>query len=143
MGQWVMGQSLWPTDTLINFCDWNCFTCFIDWVPVSSRCKYRTYRSMFGLIFFSDRLNLRQNTLDSCWITKICQLYLNCLLLLLFWSKSLLVTWINIWVTRYRIVTYRCIVMFRYFTNGLSTSCFVFKLAWLLSMGYGSHGSWV
>ena len=67
----------------------------------------------------------------------------NYLLLFLFLSKSLFATWINICVTGCRIVTYSCIVTLRYFTNGLSTCCFGFKLASLLSMGHWSHESWV
>ena len=50
---------------------------------------------------------------------------------------------INIRVTRCRIVTYRLIVTFKYFTYDLSTCCFEFKLACLISMGHGSNGSWV
>ena len=44
---------------------------------------------------------------------------------------------------RCRIVTYRRIATFRYFTYGLSTCYFGFKLACLLSMGHGSPESWV
>ena len=60
------------------------------------------------------------------------------------------VCYMNKYLCHIRIVTYRRIETFRYFTYGLSTCCFEFKVASLLSMGHiwvtgqnpdGSYGS--
>ena len=75
----------------------------------------------------------------SCWITSQSVVY-DLSTTFLF---RLFVIRINICVTRCRIVMNCRIVKSRYFTYGLSTSFFEFKLACLLSMGHESHGSWV